>query len=140
MIMVQKEILLSKISRLERHLSRIREKRGVGLDQFLRDIDCQESILFNLQHAIQNCIDIAAHVVSEESFGLAGSLGELFYFLEEKGVLTPSLTEKMIRAVGFRNLIVHEYGKLDLTAVYRIAQENIGDIEEFVRSVGKKFG
>jgi len=33
---------------------------------FLKDIDRQEIIIFNLQMAIQNCIDIEAHIVSDE--------------------------------------------------------------------------
>ena len=50
------------------------------------------------------------------------------------------LTENMVRAVGFRNLIVHEYGNLDLAIVYRVAQENIEDLQEFARSIGGRFG
>ena len=138
--MVDKDIIWSKISSMERYLGRIFVKREVSLQEFLGDLDRQESILFNLQMAIQNCIDMAAHIVSEEGLGVAGSTNELFYLLEYQGIIDIGLTEKMIRAVGFRNLVVHEYGKVDLEVVFRVAHENVADLKEFARALTGRFG
>jgi uncharacterized protein YutE (UPF0331/DUF86 family) len=137
--MVNKRVLAAKCSAIEHHLARIIEKRQIDLNMLLTDLDRQESILFNFQMAIQNCIDIAAHLVSEEEFGIPGSANELFYLLEEHTVIDSGLTEKMVQAVGFRNLIVHEYGKLDLAIVYRAAWESIEDLREFMRAVLGRF-
>lgn len=138
--MIDENLVLAKAGRLEDHLRRIQEKRSVKLDEFLADLDRQESILFNLQMAIQNCIDIAAHIISDEELGVAGSTNEMFYMLQENGYLTPEMTEKMVAEVGFRNLIVHEYGNVDLKRVYQIAQQNIEDLETYIRAVIKKSG
>jgi uncharacterized protein YutE (UPF0331/DUF86 family) len=137
--MVDKDILWAKISSMQRHLERVRAKRDVDLPEFIRDIDRQESILFNLQMAVQNCIDMAAHIVSEEGVGGAGSANELFYLLEEHQFIVPELTEKMVRALGFRNLPVHEYGKVDLEVVFRVCHENVRDLEEFARILSGRF-
>lgn len=138
--MVDKDILWSKISSMQMHVDRVKAKRDVDLSQFLQDIDRQESMLFNLQMAVQNCIDLAAHIVAEEGLGVAGSTNELFYLLEEQGHIGQELTEKMIRAVGFRNLIVHEYGKLDLEVVFRVSHEDVEDLERFCRELSDFFG
>ncbi len=138
--MVNRDVLWSRINAVERHLARVRQKRGVSLHAFLEDLDRQESILYNLQMAIQACIDMAAHIVSEEEMGIAGSTNELFYFLEANGVISPGLSEKMVRAVGFRNLIVHEYGRVDLEIVHRVAVENVRDLEEFARVLVNRYG
>lgn len=130
--MVDSDIILAKSSSVKRHLNRVIEKRHTDLQTFLQDIDRQESILFNLQMAIQNCIDIAAHIVSEEGLGVPGSTNEMFYLLEENGYLNNELAEKMVKAVGFRNLIVHEYGKIDLEQVFEVAQEDIKDLNEYL--------
>jgi len=137
---VDRDLILAKASSVKRHLKRVIEKRNIDLQTFLKDIDCQESILFNLQMAIQNCIDIAAHIISEEGFGVAGSTNEMFYLLEENGYLDTDLTEKMVKAVGFRNLIVHEYGKVELKQLFEVAQNNIEDLNEYLRSIFKKLG
>ncbi len=136
--MVDRDLILAKASSVKRHLKRVTEKRNIDLQTFLKDIDCQESILFNLQMAIQNCIDVAAHIISEEGFGVPGSTNEMFYLLEENGYLDTDLTEKMVKAVGFRNLIVHEYGKVELKQVFEVAQNNIEDLNEYLRSIFKK--
>jgi uncharacterized protein YutE (UPF0331/DUF86 family) len=130
--LVDSDLILAKSSSVKRHLNRVIEKRHTDLQTFLQDIDRQESILFNLQMAIQNCIDIAAHIVSEDGLGVPGSTNEMFYLLEENEYLNNELTEKMVKAVGFRNLIVHEYGKIDLDQVFEVAQEDITDLNEYL--------
>jgi len=64
--MVNKRVLAAKCSAIEHHLARVIVKRQIDLQVFLKDLDRRESILFNLQMAVQNCIDMAAHVVSDE--------------------------------------------------------------------------
>ena len=136
--MIDRSLIIAKASRVNDHLKRIREKRSIALDQFLADLDRQESILFNLQMAIQNCIDIAAHIISDEELGVAGSTNEMFYMLQENGYLDAALTENMVASVGFRNLIVHEYGHVDLNKVYQIAHENLDDLERYLKAILKK--
>ena len=138
--MVDNDLILAKASSVKRHLRRIEEKRNIDLKTFLYDIDRQESILFNLQMAIQKCIDIAAHIISDEGFGVPGSTNEMFYLLEENGYLPGDITEKMVKSVGFRNLIVHEYDKIDLGQVYEIAKNDIKDLNEYLKSIFQRLG
>lgn len=138
--MVDRDIILAKAASVKKHLSRIMEKRNVDLPTFMQDIDRQESILFNVQMAIQNCIDISAHIISEEGLGVPGSTNEMFYLLEENGYANRELTEKMVKAVGFRNLIVHEYGKVELKQVYGVAQKDIEDLNAYLISIFKAMG
>jgi uncharacterized protein YutE (UPF0331/DUF86 family) len=137
---VDKDLILAKAGSVKSHLNRVLEKRDVELDDFIKDIDRQEIILFNIQTAVQNCIDIAAHIISEESFGVPGSTTEMLYILEKNGYLDNDLTQKMVKAVGFRNLIVHEYGKIELEQVYEIAQNDINDLNEYLKAIIKKLG
>jgi len=108
------------------------------MEQFLDDLDRQEIILFNLQMAIQNCIDMAAHIVSDQEMGVAGSTNEMFYMLQDNGYLDLNLTEKMVAAVGFRNLVVHEYEIVDLKRVFEIIQKDIFDLEDYLKTVLNK--
>ena len=60
--------------------------------------------------------------------------------LEDNGYISSDITEKMVAAVGFRNLIVHEYVRVDLRQVYQIAHNEIEDLQEFVQVVLKNAG
>ena len=138
--MIDKNVILDKASRIERHLKRIEKKRDITINEFLDNIDIQDILLFNLQVAIQSTIDMASHIIAEEEMGVAGSTSEIFYLLQENGCIGADLTEKIIRAVGFRNLLVHEYGNLDLKKVYKIFQDDIDELKEFVSVILKKYG
>ncbi len=46
----------------------------------------------------------------------------------------------MVKAVGFRNLIVHEYWKIELEQAYEIAQNDINDLNEYLKAIFKKLG
>ena len=64
----------------------------------------------------------------------------MLYILAKNGYLDKDLTQKMVKAVGFRNLIVHEYGKIELEQVYKIAQDDINDLNEYLKAIIKKLG
>jgi uncharacterized protein YutE (UPF0331/DUF86 family) len=101
--LIDKDILLSKADKVHRHVGRVKEKRPATLQEFVSAPDLQDIVLFNLQMAIQNCIDMASHVISDEGLGLPGSTNEMFYLLQETGLWvseiswfmsTPNLTSK----------------------------------------------
>ena len=48
------------------------------------------------------------------------------------------ITEKMVKPVGFRNLIVHEYDKIDLGQVFEIAKNDIKDLNEYLKSIFRR--
>ena len=138
--MVDHDLVLAKAGLIRRHLRRMKEKGEVDLETFLNDLDRQEVISFNLHLAIENCTDLAAHIISEEGLGVPGSASEMFYLLEDNGFITTQLTEKMIKAVGLRNLIVHEYDKIDLTRLFEIVHKDTKDINDFIVSIFKRLG
>ncbi len=137
--MVDRRIIAEKVDAVERSLKRISERRGENLTAFIGEIDRQDSVLFHLMQAIQGCIDLAAHVVSEEELGLASSTRDFFYILFDNKIIDGELREKMISAVGFRNLVAHEYGNLDLEKVYAIATSGIKDIEGFLGVMVRRY-
>jgi uncharacterized protein YutE (UPF0331/DUF86 family) len=139
MPVVDRTILVAKVTAIEKCIIRVKEKRSPSFDAFKADEDSQDIVLFNLMQAIQGCVDLAAHIVSDEGYGMAGSMHEFFYLLQGKNIISISMQEKMISVVGFRNLVVHEYAKLDLNQVYEIATNGIKDLEEFIGVIVRRF-
>ncbi len=136
--MVDIDLILAKAGLAEKYIKRVLQKSKIDMSAFIDDIDIQDIVIFNLQKAIQGCIDIAAHIISDENLGVPGSTNEMLYMLEENGYLDSSLTEKMVKAVGFRNLIAHEYDKLEMEQVYRVAREDVRDLHEYIQAILKK--
>jgi len=138
--LVDKALILRKIERVETYLKQIIQKKDPGIEKFERDKDLQSIILFNLIQSIQTCIDIGTHVVSDSGWEMPGSQAEIFETLAENKVIPKQLSKKMIKMVGFRNRIIHEYEKIDLRIVYEIWRKNLGDVERFCKSIVLKFG
>jgi uncharacterized protein YutE (UPF0331/DUF86 family) len=138
--LADKNLILAKASAVRRHLKRVRDKSDIKPTEFLKDPDRQDIIIFNLQMAIQNCIDIAAHLISAEGMGMPAGASEMFLLLAEHGYLNQELAEKMIKTVGFRNLLVHEYSHVDLKRVFDIARQDILDLNDYLKSIFTQCG
>jgi uncharacterized protein YutE (UPF0331/DUF86 family) len=135
---VDRDLIIAKAASVRTHLDRIAAKTGDDLQLFLCDLDRQDVVSFNLHLAVENCIDIAAHIISENGWGVPGSASEMFYLLEDRGILDPELTERMIKAVGLRNLIVHEYGKIDLNLLFATVRKNLNDLNSYLSNIFRK--
>lgn len=107
--LVNPTIVLSKISSIRRRLARLKGMKDVNEEVLRMNLDTQDIVLHNLQLAIQACVDIGSHIISDEGWGVAGSFSEIFYILQQKEVISHALADKMVAMVGFRNILVHEY-------------------------------
>ena len=106
-------VIASKLESLRRCLDRITSKKPKSLDQLLEDIDMQDILALNLERSIQLCVDIANHILSNLDDSPAMSMAESFERLSEKEIISIELAGNLRRAVGFRNLSVHAYDKID---------------------------
>jgi uncharacterized protein YutE (UPF0331/DUF86 family) len=132
---VDRDLIIAKAASVRVHLDRIAARAGADLHVFMSDLDRQDVVSFNLHLAVENCIDIAAHIISENGWGVPGSASEMFYLLEDRGILDPESTERMIKAVGLRNLIVHEYGKIDLSLLFATVRNNLNDLTSYLSNI-----
>ncbi|MBV6440665.1 MAG: hypothetical protein EPGJADBJ_02337 [Saprospiraceae bacterium] len=92
-------------------------------------------MLLNLQRACENIIDIANIAVAELDLGVPASARESFVLLENAGIVSPELTSKMVMMVGFRNLVVHQYFRIDPEKVGDIIETNLQDLQHFANVV-----
>ena len=127
--------LAGKVSNLETCIARIQEVYRGEREVFLRDLLRQESVLLNLQRACENVIDIANIAVAELDLGVPASARESFELLENAGIVSPELTSKMATMVGFRNLVVHQYFRIDPEKVCDIIEQDLPDLQHFANAV-----
>lgn len=84
--------------------------------------------------AIEACVDVAQHFCSSEGWGPPADNGAAMALLGQHGVFATDLAARMRQAVGFRNVLVHEYIEVD----DRIVLARLGDLTDldaFVRAV-----
>ena len=84
--------------------------------------------------AIEACVDVAQHICATEGWGPPADNGDAVRLLGEHEVLMAELAVSMRKAVGFRNVLVHDYIEVD-DSIVADRLKSLGDLEEFVRQV-----
>lgn len=135
--MVDQDTVVAKISVLKKHIERMRKISKYPKSAFLESEDLQQLAAFNLQTAIQNCIDIGSHVFAELDIGSPGTYNEIFYELAERKIITKAMLEKLIQMVGLRNRIAHDYEDISNAKIYAILKNNLSDFELFIKQIVK---
>jgi uncharacterized protein YutE (UPF0331/DUF86 family) len=128
-------VIASKLESLRKCLDRITSKKPESLDQLLEDIDIQDILALNLERSVQLCVDIANHILSSLDDSPAMSMAESFERLSDKMIITAELGQNLKKAVGFRNLSVHAYDKIDWQLVWNILEGDLKDLVQFLECV-----
>jgi uncharacterized protein YutE (UPF0331/DUF86 family) len=124
-------ILLAKCESAERCVVRARAAL-LGSQNFLGDLDAQDIAVINVIRACEACIDIALRLIKLNNLGLPSSNRDGFFMLSQNTIIVRGLAEKLTKMVGFRNVAVHEYTKLNYQIVESVIRDNLDDILTFV--------
>ena len=128
-------VIEQKLESLRRSLRRIEEKCPKDADALEKDIDAQDILTLNLTRAVQICVDIGAHLISETELPPPDTMGQTFDVLNKAGMIGADLAVRMKKAVGFRNIAVHNYAAINWAMVYSIARSCLPDFGEFAKAV-----
>ncbi|MCF6337237.1 MAG: DUF86 domain-containing protein [Gammaproteobacteria bacterium] len=127
------DVLLNKVVSIERCLKRIADEYVGHENELETDYTRQDSIVLNLQRACEAAIDAAMHQVRIKKLGIPQESRDAFRLLEEAGLLSDELSTHMQAMVGFRNVAVHDYQKLNLAIVRAILTERLEDFRQFAK-------
>ncbi len=102
------------------------------------DPDIQDIVTLNLSRAVQVCVDIGAHLIAGLDTLPPQTMGQTFDRLASEGLIEPALAVRMKKAVGFRNIAVHNYEAIDWAIVYSICRHHLDDFAGFARSIAAR--
>jgi len=126
---INHDIIMSRLQRLERCLLKLKNIiKNNSKKEFLNNDDLHDIAERNLQLAAQSCIDIGNHIVSKQKGAFPEGYGDIFRKLFETGIIDEPTYIKMSNIAGFRNILVHDYLKID----YEIVFDNLQDLDVFV--------
>jgi uncharacterized protein YutE (UPF0331/DUF86 family) len=126
--------VLAKLDELDGYLDELRTITPRNLEEYAR-IATKRSCERLLQLAVEATIDACAMLVSGLRLGLPGEENDLFEKLVRRGVLSGGMTETLRHMKGMRNLLVHEYGRIDDELVFETVRDRFVDFGAFRREV-----
>ena len=136
--MVDKQVLAEKIASVREAIDRIREVLPGERAAFLADRTTREVVILNLFVALQDCMSLAAHWLSDAGLDVPQSYAQVFLRLGERGVVPPDLAERLAAAAGLRNLVARRYGALDWGRIHEIASTRLDDLLAFCEALARR--
>jgi uncharacterized protein YutE (UPF0331/DUF86 family) len=135
--MVDKSLVLRKLSDLSDLYRQMLEYRGITTRRYAADWKCQRIVERTLQMMVEICLDVANHIISDKGYRRPVGYADHFTVLRENKILNARLTARMMQMAKFRNLIVHNYDKIDTEIVVGILKKNLTDFDSFKKAVVK---
>lgn len=137
---MDREVVEQKLESLRRCLRRIETKCPEDAAILAADPDLQDIISLNLSRAVQISVDIGAHLIAGMEVPPPDTMGQTFDLLGREGVLNTALAANLKRAVGFRNIAIHNYESINWSIVHSIVKHHLADFSEFARAVTMRLG
>ena len=137
--MLDKNVLVSRIELIDKHLERIVSYRGLSYEDFSKDENAQDIVEYNLFQIVNHLVNIAQHIVFDEDYGLPQTAYEASQILYERGILESDDLELLKKMIGFRNIVGHDYISLNKEVVYSILTKGTEDIKRILSKITKKF-
>lgn len=129
---MQSEVVLRKLDSLRRCLKRIEEKQPIAWDAIGSDYDLQDILSINLERAVQLAVDAGLQVLIASGRKPPDSMSEVFQLLGREGIITETLATNLRKAVGFRNISVHDYQSIDWKIVESIVTRYLKDFYRYI--------
>ncbi len=123
--MVNKAVLAARLERLRDYLAILESIRNYDVDRFVKDPFIHGTAERNLHLAIECLLDLGNHVISDRGYPKPESYADIFRLLAERDVIPKDLFEELAGMAAFRNVLVHDYLRLDRKRVYQILHEKL---------------
>lgn len=133
--MVKLMIVERCLNDIRTELKDLRQSTDITWEAYQTDKRLRRYVERALHVLIEACIDVAQHIIADESFREPINYRDTFVVLGEEGVIPRSQVKNLENMASFRNLIVHYYEKVDDAIVYGILKKNLNDFELFADAI-----
>lgn len=132
--MTPKELVLWKINELDRYLNQLQKYQGITPQELSENLEMLWVIERGLQVCIQSVLDIGSHILAEKGKGVE-SYRDIIRALGESRIIPPDFAHGIEGMAGLRNILVHEYAKVDLELITRILNNGLDDFRRIVEYI-----
>lgn len=134
-MVIKKETVRERLKRLEEVIARLESCRGQPLDEFLDDVDRQWVVERGFILAAECVGDVAAHILSGRFSIQPVDHEDAIKRLAEKRIISSSLAAALRGFGGFRNILVHEYLRIDPARVHAYLENELDSLRDFTAQV-----
>jgi len=126
-VTVRPTVVLTRLAHLAfvlDQLERLRALHASGVVDPIHDLGAERG----LQVAAEAVFDIGHHVLAGRRHPVPATYREIVPALVRHGILPEALAPRFEGMAGLRNLLVHDYMRVDMTLVWRAVDEHLADL------------
>lgn len=117
--MIDRAMVERKLLAIQNDLAKLGEYRDVSFEDIAKDYWKHKAVERVIEVIINGAIDINQHLIVKSGRGeLPFDFKESFLLLVKLGVFPEEFAKKISDSVGLRNILVHQYRKLDEQLFY----------------------
>jgi uncharacterized protein YutE (UPF0331/DUF86 family) len=132
------KVIENKKSSIIKYLNILKRYKRYGKEDIEGDLDIKGALERYLYLVIQSTIDLAEAFIAYKGFRKPSTMTEVFHILNEEDILPRRLTNELVKMVGLRNIIAHDYERLDYDIVLDVLHNRLKDIESFIKAIFKR--
>jgi uncharacterized protein YutE (UPF0331/DUF86 family) len=129
------DVVINKIQNIQRCVRRAREEYQKDPGGFAGNYTLQDAAMLNVVRACETAIDLANHVIRLRKLGIPVSSSDTFELLKAARIIDRGLADRMKKMVGFRNTVVHQYTKVDLSIVEAVIVTGLDEVLAFADKI-----
>ncbi|MCH9740295.1 MAG: DUF86 domain-containing protein [Epsilonproteobacteria bacterium] len=127
--------MLERIEQLEENIAHLKKmQEQISVDDIANNKFDEWSLRYGIFESIQIVIDLACHLSSKYNLGTAKTYTACIENLQKEKFLTATLAKSLISAIGLRNLLIHEYVKVDTKQLYSFLELR-EDFSRFIEEI-----
>jgi uncharacterized protein YutE (UPF0331/DUF86 family) len=128
------------LDRLAAEVEALRRLGARGTGELLADDDLLAAVKYRFIIAIEVCIDVGRHVIASEGLRAPLDYADVFTVLADADLVDPAIAADLRDTARFRNLLVHNYTKVDDARVVEILRERVDDLALFRTALARAAG
>lgn len=137
MVTLDREIVYRHMSELESALVYLKGKRNIAEKKLVENIEERFAIERAFHLAIQNLIDVGNHILAALHVNNIETYADIPVKLAEAGIISKRLSKNLANMAKFRNILVHEYVKVESKRLVSFLRNNLSDFEDFAVEITK---
>jgi uncharacterized protein YutE (UPF0331/DUF86 family) len=128
------------LDRLAAEVEALRRLGARSTGELLADDDLLAAVKYRFIIAIEVCIDVGRHVIASEGLRAPLDYADVFTVLADADLVDPAIAADLRDTARFRNLLVHNYTKVDDARVVEILRERVDDLALFRTALARAAG
>lgn len=132
---VDKEWILEKFASAQPYLNLVHELIDVPKEEYISDfkLNVQAERVFEVLSQVM--LDICSHVVACLDLGVPATYSDCLFKLAENGIIPDDDLNALVPLIRMRNLIVHQYGRIDRGIVHDSLIDLVKDFSKYKTAI-----